>query len=527
MSSPLRQTSPDALANTNSKTINNIDATSPLHRVTTDGPVSNVGTRELDSFLKRNHIALEAFTPKDYLAFREAVPKRKGRSIHQSARILNQARERLRTLVDDGTLDRERFLLLLSPAGASAPEEIRRSRAFNHLTQTSSRTYRRGAHQLLLHLETLGKRLSDVTPEDWLAFKVKLRDAVRAGDVSRSLARMRLAGARILINEGIQTGTVAPHVFQGEKAPEPAWPPAFSVWKAHIDRWCGSSGLAANTVLRYKRDVREFMNWLAGEGISDMGDVTRELVTSYQLHLQQVQTKKGRPLATATQIGALAAIRSYFAYLFGAGVLLTDPTTHIVYPRAPRTLPRVVGVDVMKRIFRALPNTLLGKRDRTMLELLYGTGIRAGELMRLKLEDVDLESSTLSIRLGKGRKDRVVPLGSRAKDALTTYLHEVRPKLLAQQTDVVFLGRHGTELSIRGMRHRLAELGVRTRVRLHPHLLRHTCATHLLKGRADIRHIQRLLGHESLATTERYTRVEVSDLRAVIRRCHPREKNRA
>ena len=151
--------------------------------------------------------------------------------------------------------------------------------------------------------------------------------------------------------------------------------------------------------------------------------------------------------------------------------------------------------------------------------------MRRAELARLLLDDIDLEQATILIRQGKGKKDRMVPLGKNAKEALLDYLELSREKLLRGKTNAVFVGNGDRPLSIDYITERVKTLGKRAGLEVRPHLLRHSCATHLLKGRADIRQIQRLLGHKSLQSTERYTRVEVSDLRKVIQRCHPREKS--
>lgn len=250
------------------------------------------------------------------------------------------------------------------------------------------------------------------------------------------------------------------------------------------------------------------------------------MMTDYALSLQRKVSRHGRPLAVSTQAGTLAGLRFFFDFLVKTGMLLFSPMSHLPRPRLPMHLPRPLRVRQITTLLKRLPETPLGRRDRAMVELLYGTGMRRGELAHLKLEDLDGERGQVFIREGKGRKDRVVPLGRKAEDALTLYLEEARGKLLRGETRYVFLGAGGRPLSGDGVTLRLKVLGERAKMRVRPHLLRHSCATHLLRGRADIRQIQRLLGHESLRTTERYTRVEVSDLQAVIRRCHPREKSR-
>jgi integrase/recombinase XerD len=171
------------------------------------------------------------------------------------------------------------------------------------------------------------------------------------------------------------------------------------------------------------------------------------------------------------------------------------------------------------------PYSTIGKRDRAVLELLYGTGLRVGEASRLDVPDLDLREGVLLVRNGKGRKDRVVPVPGRAAAALDVYLLEARPDLARLYDPALFLSTFGVRLGAPGMRLMIKKHGRAIGARLTPHTLRHTCATHLLRGGADIRHVQELLGHRSLATTALYTRVAIADLRAVIARSHPRESD--
>jgi integrase/recombinase XerD len=466
--------------------------------------------------------------PADFVRFREdlrALPEAETLSVHLVQRMLGEARKWLRGLLRAGEIDQSLFLLL-HPKGKKGDYDARilQSRAFRHLSPSIARSYRRGAQALLLHLAACGRDLGEMGPPDWAGFSERLRAAVKNGEIKAPVARMRLAGARVFIEERIKLGRVRADVLARPVPIGPAWPAALLVWPMRLEEAMTVAGLAASTREHYTRMVRGFLDYLASEGITDLTQVTREVVTAYQLALQQATSKRGTPYAVTTQIGALAALRLFFGYLLKSGYLLADPSVHLSYPRAPRKLPRPVGVDAMKRLLHAIPKTKLGLRDRAIVELFYETGLRGGELAHLRMPDIDLESATILVREGKGRKDRMVPLGRAAKQALIEYLEPVRVELSRGSTNAVFLGVYGGALSARQVRRRLAELGARVGVGLYPHLLRHTCATHLLKGRADIRHIQRLLGHRSLATTERYTRVEVSDLREVIRRCHPREK---
>jgi integrase/recombinase XerD len=225
-------------------------------------------------------------------------------------------------------------------------------------------------------------------------------------------------------------------------------------------------------------------------------------------------------------------VRSFFRYLVKSDVLLYDPAASLELPKRKGILPRsVLSKKEMARLLAAPDATTpLGLRDRAMLEVLYSTGIRNAELRALQLYDLDLDRGLLRINDGKNAKDRVVPLGEVACAFLREYLAEARPKLLSVRGGAgeakVFLSKNGRPLLPLGVivpihKHAKAA-GIERPVT--PHTLRHTFATHLLAGRADIRHIQAMLGHTSVATTQIYTRVEVTDLKAVHHRCHPREK---
>jgi integrase/recombinase XerD len=328
--------------------------------------------------------------------------------------------------------------------------------------------------------------------------------------------------------QGVIRDDQAPKAIVHRGAP-PELPPALASCLALLDEAMAAQDFAANTRPTYRRALRDFLVWLHQEhGVAELTEVTRDVITAYRLAIQARASVKGTPYALYTQIGILTALRFFFSWLVKTGRLLTDPTVHLPRPRRPQHLPRSLKVSEVARVIASLPKTTLGLRDRAMVELLYGTGMRRSELSRLRLDDIDLEERVILIREGKGRKDRVVPLGKKAKRVLLGYLEHGRVKLLrGKEQNAVFLGRRGERLSESQVTHRVAELGGKVHLKMAPHVLRHSCATHLLQGRADIRHIQRLLGHKSLHTTERYTQVEVADLREVIRRCHPREKGRS
>jgi len=207
--------------------------------------------------------------------------------------------------------------------------------------------------------------------------------------------------------------------------------------------------------------------------------------------------------------------------------VLADPTASVEYPRPDNRLPRgILTLQEARRIIEA-PDTKspLSLRDRALLETFYATGVRGGELKRLTTADVDTQEKILRVILGKGRKDRNVPLTSAAAEAIELYLTQGRPRLpMSSRSPLLFLGMRGGPMHSSTLNDVVQRWAKQARVkkRVTCHTFRHSVATHLLKGGADIRHIQVLLGHSSLASTERYTRVEIADLKKVVKRAHPR-----
>jgi integrase/recombinase XerD len=288
-------------------------------------------------------------------------------------------------------------------------------------------------------------------------------------------------------------------------------------------------GWSQRTIPGYEHNVRVFLDWLDEEtDLVSLAEVAPKTLGAYQTDLLAEETASGSRLSASTQHLRLGAVRAFFAFLSREGELLVDPARQLQLPKRRKSLPQALltpreAVRLLESIDTSAP---LGLRDRAIVEVLYATGIRASELCALSLADFD-PSGTLTVRAGKGNKDRVVPLGPIASAVLSDYIARGREKLLGgKAASEIFVSRRGRPLHrgnlpavvARAARH----AGIKKPIR--PHRLRHACATHMLKGGADIRHIQKLLGHASLATTEIYTRVEISDLQAVHRRFHPRER---
>jgi len=289
-------------------------------------------------------------------------------------------------------------------------------------------------------------------------------------------------------------------------------------------------GFSERTLGAYGSQLGFFLAYLGEEtDVEQVTGVLPEVLHAYQTHLYSFTDAQDRALSISTQAARLSAVRSFFRFLVKEDVLLYDPAAGLVLPKRKGILPRsVLTRKEMERLLAAPDTTTpLGLRDRAMLEVLYSTGIRNAELRALTVYDLDLDQGLLRVNEGKNAKDRVVPLGEVACRWLREYLDEARPKLLRRAGEpTVFLSKSGRKLWPLGVLYPLRKYaqacGLERNVTAHT--LRHTFATHLLAGRADIRHIQLMLGHASVATTQIYTRVEVTDLKAVHRRCHPREK---
>jgi integrase/recombinase XerD len=278
-------------------------------------------------------------------------------------------------------------------------------------------------------------------------------------------------------------------------------------------------GLAARTVDAYVRDVGRFAFLAAEAGVSGPTGATYELLRDYVASLAEL----GRAPATITR--AVSSLRGYFRFLVEEGVLEEDPSELLETPRAGRPLPDVLSVPEVESILAAVtPDRTFAFRDRAILEVLYGCGLRVSELCGLRVRDSDVIDGLVRV-LGKGSKERLVPLGADARHALHRYLRELRPRLDKGASEGrVFLNRNGRPLSRMGvwklLRQYVERAGITKRVT--PHTMRHSFATHLLEGGADLASVQEMLGHADISTTEIYTHVDRSHLRQVHRDHHPR-----
>jgi integrase/recombinase XerD len=276
-------------------------------------------------------------------------------------------------------------------------------------------------------------------------------------------------------------------------------------------------GLSRNTLLSYRRDLDRYVAFLTAAGIDDLAAVTRADLDRFLIELRA-------PLSTASAARAMSAVRGLHRFAAREGLAPDDPGRDVRPPAPPKRLPKALAVDQVERILAVPGDDPLGLRDRALLEFLYGTGARISEAVGLAVDDLDDATVTLH---GKGGRTRLVPLGRYARAALDAYLVRSRPGLAAggRGTPAVFLNARGGPLSRQSawtVLHRAA--GTAGVPGVSPHTLRHSYATHLLDGGADVRVVQELLGHASVTTTQVYTLVTVERLREVYATSHPRAR---
>lgn len=287
-------------------------------------------------------------------------------------------------------------------------------------------------------------------------------------------------------------------------------------------------GYSEATAYSYGLQVRAFCGFLAERDINEPTGIRQEDVTAYRLWVHHARKTDGSPLSASTRGSKVGAVLVFLRYLAEEGFVLADPGRHVKRPRVPDSLPPEVPDEEQILTLLEQPQTSCpqGRRDRAILELLYSTALRNAELRALKLSDVDLQRLELVVRCGKGQKGRHIPLGEPAAAWLQEYLVHGRPALAGDSSDdTLFLNSRGRGLQAETLcdivRGHAQSAGISVKVT--PHVIRHACATHMLARKAGLRQLQRFLGHATAASTERYTRVEVSDLREVLERCHPRE----
>jgi integrase/recombinase XerD len=285
-------------------------------------------------------------------------------------------------------------------------------------------------------------------------------------------------------------------------------------------------GVSPHTIAAYTRDLRDYSAFLDARGISEPDRITRDDVTAYVADLRV------RALAPASVERRVAALKGFHKFLVREGVTENHPTARVPLPKVPDHLPDVISIeDVDKLLGQPFPDTPAGLRDRSIIEALYGSGLRVSELTGLDIADVDLSVGYLRV-FGKGGKERLAPIAGIAAHALDAYLSAGRPHLQPKRslrsadTPAVFLNARGGRLSRQAVFTIVRTYGGRVGLELHPHTLRHSFATHLLEGGADLRALQEMLGHADISTTQIYTHVDRRHIREEYLTTHPRARLR-
>jgi integrase/recombinase XerC len=295
-------------------------------------------------------------------------------------------------------------------------------------------------------------------------------------------------------------------------APPTIWPERYL---AHL---AGERRLAPLTVHHYRRDLATFTAYCTAQGISDWAAVTVPQVRAF------IATRHRASLSGRSLQRLLSTLRGFYRYLLREGQSTGNPAQAVRAPKSPRQLPGVLDVDQLAHLLDQTPQTPLEVRDHAMLELLYSSGLRLAELVALRGDAVDLADGSLRVT-GKGNKVRLVPVGSQARAALQHWL-PLRTGLAALDEPALFVGHRGRALTARAVQLRLLRWGRRggADARLHPHLLRHCCASHLLESSGDLRAVQELLGHADIRTTQIYTHLDFQHLAKIYDAAHPRAK---
>jgi integrase/recombinase XerD len=278
-------------------------------------------------------------------------------------------------------------------------------------------------------------------------------------------------------------------------------------------------GFSSNTLSAYSRDLVEVVEYLVGQGVSSWSEVAHQ-------HLAEYFVRLGDGLSHRSKARRLAALRSFFKYLEKRGAIIKNPASHMRFPKFRVPLPEVLSESQVEALL-AQPDrsTPVGQRDRAMLELLYASGLRVSEITGLRVQQLFLDPGYVVV-LGKGDKERLVPMGEWARETLEAYLDHGRRQLLkpGRHSVFVFLNRRGTELTRQGVWKIIKQYALRAGIpqSLTPHMLRHSFATHLLQNGADLRSLQTMLGHADISTTQIYTHVARTRLKAIHQQYHPR-----
>lgn len=317
--------------------------------------------------------------------------------------------------------------------------------------------------------------------------------------------------------------------LRSPKNKAPLLPAAKTVFESLLNQYLESllvKGFTEATARTRRNQIESFLAWLKERGIEEPLEVTRPVLERYQRHLFHYRKKNGEPLSFRSQHALLVAMRQWFRWMTRQNHILHNPASELELPRQGHHLPRhVLNVHEAEQVLQQPEiGDPLGLRDRAIMEVLYSTGMRRMEVANLKVFDVDFDGCTVLIRQGKGRKDRMVPIGQRAVAWMLKYINEARPHLVSEPDDyTIFLTIAGERIELEYISHIVHDYVEKAQIGKigSAHLFRHTMATLMLDGGADIRFIQQMLGHVSLRTTEKYTHVAIRQLQKVYEATHP------
>lgn len=275
--------------------------------------------------------------------------------------------------------------------------------------------------------------------------------------------------------------------------------------------------LSINTVKSYENDLKIFLKWLDEQNISVL-NCKKDDIVRYLLNLKE------KAYSSTSIARILSSLKQFFIFLIFDSIIDQDPTEGIKSPKLWLRLPKALEIDEIKKLLSVMLDSKYYLRDIAMLELMYASGLRVSELVKLKLSDINFEAGFIRVK-GKGEKERVIPISQRSADKIKKYLIELRPKLLKKKvSEYVFLNNRGQPMSRQRFWQNIKKMGKIAGVNVTPHMIRHSFATHLLEGGADLRSLQKMLGHSDISTTQVYTKVSMERLRKEYLKHHPRAK---
>lgn len=272
------------------------------------------------------------------------------------------------------------------------------------------------------------------------------------------------------------------------------------------------------TLDSYRLDISGYLHYLSEQSVSDITDASIHYVRSY------LAARRRQGLTSTSLQRALSSLRGFYKYLIKQNLLAANPANDVRAPKGAKTLPKVLDVDQVDQLLSCTATNPLELRDHAMMELIYSSGLRLSELVNLNLLDIDLQAAQVKV-VGKGNKMRYVPVGQQAREAVTAWL-QVREGMVHPNEQAVFINNRGSRLSQRSVQKRLREHAQRSQVgvHVHPHMLRHSFASHLLESSGDLRSVQELLGHANISTTQVYTQLDFQHLAKVYDKTHPRAR---